>query len=441
MTDVIFLIIGLIAGGVAGFFMASSKKSAAGSNDEQLQQLQLNASRLEEQNKYLWNSINERNAELNTERDKGVALTSQLAEVKANHDNVQQRLLEQKNELQQLQDKFTKEFENLANKILEEKSQKFTEQNKLNIDQILKPLGEKIKDFEKKVQDNYDAENKEKASLKTEIHRLYELNQKITTEAQNLTRALKGDNKAQGNWGEFILESILEKSGLTKDREYSMQQSFTTEDGRRLQPDVIIQLPEGKSLIVDSKVSLTGYEKYVAAEDDVQRQLALREHLLSVRSHIKGLSEKKYQQLYQLRSLDFVLLFVPIEPAFALSVQQDAQLFHDAFEKNIVIVSPSTLLATLRTVSSIWRQENHNRNAVEIARKAGDLYDKFEGFVKDMIALGTKLDQSKKDYESAMNKLSTGKGNIVKRVQELKDMGAIASKSLPQNLLDRAAEE
>lgn len=441
MTDVIFLIIGLIAGGVAGFFMASSKKSTTGSNDEQLQQLQLNASRLEEQNRYLAQQVGQREAELIEEREKKMGLSTQLAEVKANHDNVQQRLLEQKNELQQLQDKFTKEFENLANKILEEKSQKFTEQNKLNIDQILKPLGEKIKDFEKKVQDNYDAENKEKASLKTEIHRLYELNQKITTEAQNLTRALKGDNKAQGNWGEFILESILEKSGLTKDREYSMQQSFTTEDGRRLQPDVIIQLPEGKSLIIDSKVSLTGYEKYVAAEDDVQRQLALREHLLSVRSHIKGLSEKKYQQLYQLRSLDFVLLFVPIEPAFALSVQQDAQLFHDAFEKNIVIVSPSTLLATLRTVSSIWRQENHNRNAVEIARKAGDLYDKFEGFVKDMIALGTKLDQSKKDYEAAMNKLSTGKGNIVKRVQELKDMGAIASKSLPQNLLDRAAEE
>lgn len=441
MTDVIFLIIGLITGGIAGFFMASSKKSTTGSNDEQLQQLQLNASRLEEQNRYLAQQVGQREAELIEEREKKMGLSTQLAEVKANHDNVQQRLLEQKNELQQLQDKFTKEFENLANKILEEKSQKFTEQNKLNIDQILKPLGEKIKDFEKKVQDNYDAENKEKASLKTEIHRLYELNQKITTEAQNLTRALKGDNKAQGNWGEFILESILEKSGLTKDREYSMQQSFTMEDGRRLQPDVIIQLPEGKSLIVDSKVSLTGYEKYVAAEDDVQRQLALREHLLSVRSHIKGLSEKKYQQLYQLRSLDFVLLFVPIEPAFALSVQQDAQLFHDAFEKNIVIVSPSTLLATLRTVSSIWRQENHNRNAVEIARKAGDLYDKFEGFVKDMIGLGTKLDQSKKDYESAMNKLSTGKGNIVKRVQELKDMGAIASKSLPQNLLDRAAEE
>jgi DNA recombination protein RmuC len=438
MTDVIFLLIGLAAGAVAGYFIGKSK-STSGATDSPDVALQL--SKLEEQNKYLSTTVAERIGELTHERDKNVQLASQLAEVKANHEHVQQRLAEQKGELQQLQEKFSKEFENLANKILDEKSQKFTEQNKINIDQILKPLGEKLKDFEKKVQDNYDAENKEKASLKTEIHRLYELNQKITTEAQNLTRALKGDNKAQGNWGEFILESILEKSGLTKDREYSIQQSFTTEDGRRLQPDVIIQLPEGKSLIIDSKVSLTGYEKYVAAEDDAQRQVALREHVLSVRSHIKGLSEKKYQQLYQLRSLDFVLLFVPIEPAFALSVQQDAQLFHDAFEKNIVIVSPSTLLATLRTVSSIWRQENHNRNAVEIARKAGDLYDKFEGFVKDMIGLGTKLDQSKKDYEAAMNKLSTGKGNIVKRVQELKDMGAIASKSLPQNLLDRAAEE
>lgn len=441
MTDVIFLIIGLIAGAVAGFFMAGSKKAAAGSNDEQLQQLQMNTSRLEEQNRYLTQQVSQREAELNEEREKKITISSQLAEVKANHDNVQQRLAEQKNELQQLQEKFTKEFENLANKILEEKSQKFTEQNKINIDQILKPLGEKIKDFEKKVQDNYDAENKEKASLKTEIQRLYELNQKMTTDAQNLTRALKGDNKAQGNWGEFILETILEKSGLNKDREYTIQPNFTTEDGRRLQPDVIINLPEGKSLIIDSKVSLTGYEKYCTAEDDTERQIALREHLLSVRTHIKGLSEKKYQNLYQLKSLDFVLLFIPIEPAFALSVQQDAQLFHDAFEKNIVIVSPSTLLATLRTVSSIWRQENHNRNAVEIARKAGDLYDKFDGFVKDMIGLGTKLDQSKKDYESAMNKLSTGKGNIVKRVQELKEMGAIASKSLPQNLLDRAGEE
>jgi DNA recombination protein RmuC len=441
MTDVIFLIIGLIAGAIAGFFMAGAKKSAAGSNDQQLQQLQMNTSRLEEQNRYLTQQVGQREAELKEEREKKMTISTQLAEVKANHDNIQQRLAEQKNELQQLQEKFTKEFENLANKILEEKSQKFTEQNKINIDQILKPLGEKIKDFEKKVQDNYDAENKEKASLKTEIQRLYELNQKMTTDAQNLTRALKGDNKAQGNWGEFILETILEKSGLNKDREYSIQPSFTTEDGRRLQPDVIINLPEGKSLIIDSKVSLTGYEKYYTAEDDTERQVALREHLLSVRTHIKGLSEKKYQNLYQLKSLDFVLLFIPIEPAFALSVQQDAQLFHDAFEKNIVIVSPSTLLATLRTVSSIWRQENHNRNAVEIARKAGDLYDKFDGFVKDMIGLGTKLDQSKKDYESAMNKLSTGKGNIVKRVQELKDMGAIASKSLPQNLLDRAGEE
>ncbi|MCC6684720.1 MAG: DNA recombination protein RmuC, partial [Bacteroidia bacterium] len=344
-------------------------------------------------------------------------------------------------ELQQLQEKFTKEFENLANKILDEKSQKFTEQNKQNIDQILKPLGEKIKDFEKKVQDNYDAENKEKASLKTEIQRLYELNQKMTTEAQNLTKALKGDSKTQGNWGEFILETILEKSGLVKDREYSVQQSFTNEDGRRLQPDVLINLPEGKTLIIDSKVSLVGYEKFCSSEDETLKLAALREHNLSIRNHIKGLSEKNYQNLYHIRSLDFVLLFIPIEPAFALSVQQDAQLFNDAFDKNIVIVSPSTLLATLRTVASIWRQENHNRNAVEIARKAGDLYDKFNGFVEDMIDLGKKLDGSKNTYVEAMKKLSEGRGNLVNRVQELKKMGAITSKSLPQALVDRSEEK
>lgn len=445
--EFLFLFTGLVVGGVIGF-MISRRWNVAGANSgeteslqQQIQQVQIQYSKAEESNRLLRDQFTSVDGELKGEREQRFTVSNELSKVSADYTNLQQRLAEQKNELHQLQEKFSKEFENLANKILEEKSQKFTEQNKINIDQILKPLGEKIKDFEKKVQDNYDAENKEKASLKTEIQRLYELNQKMTTDAQNLTRALKGDNKAQGNWGEFILETILEKSGLNKDREYSIQPSFTTEDGRRLQPDVIINLPEGKSLIIDSKVSLTGYEKYYTSEDDTERQVALREHLLSVRTHIKGLSEKKYQNLYQLKSLDFVLLFIPIEPAFALSVQQDAQLFHDAFEKNIVIVSPSTLLATLRTVSSIWRQENHNRNAVEIARKAGDLYDKFDGFVKDMIGLGTKLDQSKKDYESAMNKLSTGKGNIVKRVQELKDMGAIASKSLPQNLLDRAGEE
>lgn len=441
--DIIFLLIGLLIGAALGFFISKSRQGVGGNEEEMndLQQTRQQLSRSEESTRMLTEQLTRREAELKTEREEKLQLSSDLSKTNADYANLTKRLAEQKEELQQLQEKFTKEFENLANKILDEKSRKFTEQNKENIDQILKPLGEKIKDFEKKVQDNYDAENKEKASLKTEIQRLYELNQKMTTEAQNLTKALKGDSKTQGNWGEFILETILEKSGLMKDREYSVQQSFTTEDGRRLQPDVLINLPEGKTLIIDSKVSLVGYEKFYSAEDETLKLAALREHNLSIRNHIKGLSEKNYQNLYHIRSLDFVLLFIPIEPAFALSVQQDAQLFNDAFDKNIVIVSPSTLLATLRTVASIWRQENHNRNAVEIARKAGDLYDKFNGFVEDMIDLGKKLDGSKNTYVEAMKKLSEGRGNLVNRVQELKKMGAITSKNLPPALIERSEEE
>lgn len=445
--EFLFLFTGLVAGGVIGFLISRSRNVAGANNSEteslqqQLQQVQIQYSKAEESNRLLRDQFTSAEEELKAEREQRFTVSNELSKVSADYANLQQRLAEQKQELQQLQEKFTKEFENLANKILDEKSQKFTEQNKQNIDQILKPLGEKIKDFEEKVQKNYDSENKERASLKTEIQRLYELNQKMTTEAHNLTRALKGDNKAQGNWGEFILESILEKSGLVKEREYTMQQSFTSEDGKRLQPDVLINLPEGKVLIIDSKVSLLAYEKFFSAEDELTKQAALREHNLSVRSHIKGLSEKNYQNIYQINSLDFVLLFIPVEPAFALSVQQDPQLFNDAFDKNIVIVSPTTLLATLRTVANIWRQEKHNRNAQEIARRAGDLYDKFHGFIDDMIDLGKKLDGSKNTYVEAMKKLSEGRGNIVKRVQELKNMGAITSKTLPQSLLERSEEE
>jgi DNA recombination protein RmuC len=252
---------------------------------------------------------------------------------------------------------------------------------------------------------------------------------------------LKGETKTQGNWGEFILESVLEKSGLVKDREYSIQQSFTTEEGKRYQPDVIINLPEGKTLIVDSKVSLVAYEKFWSSEEETEKTIALKEHLQSLRNHIKGLSDKNYQNLYEVKSLDFVILFVPIEPAFALAMQADPALFNEAFDKNIVIVSPSTLLVTLKTVASIWRFEYQNRNAIDIAKKAGDLHDKFVGFVEDLIGLGNKMRDSQKAYEGAMNKLSTGAGNIVKRTDELRKLGAKASKSLPQTLLDRASDE
>ena len=376
--------------------------------------------------------------ELNTKLLQATADASRFeSEVK----QLQQKLVEQAMHLDQLNERFKQEFENLANKILEEKSQKFTDQNRTNLDVILHPLKERIKEFEEKVQRVYDVEAAERNTLKGEIKQLLSLNQVMHQEAQNLTKALKGDTKTQGNWGEFILESILEKSGLQKGREYLTQSSASTEDGKRLQPDVLVNLPDGKTLVIDSKVSLVAYERYINADDDTVKAVAIKEHIQSVRNHVKGLSDKNYQQLYSGRSLDFVLLFIAVEPAFAAAVQHDGQLFTDAFEKNIVIVSPTTLLATLRTVSNIWRHEYQNRNAMEIAHKAGDLYDKFHGFTTDMIDIGKKMDQSKAIYEDAMKKLTSGNGNILRKVEELKKMGASASKQLPQNLLDRSMDE
>ena len=275
------------------------------------------------------------------------------------------------------------------------------------------------------------------AALKQELKTLSDLNQKITKDAENLTKALKGESKTQGNWGEFILESILEKTGLTKDREYQVQESFNSADGR-LQPDVIINLPEDKNVIIDAKLSLVAYERYMSAEDETEKQKYLKEHIVSVRKHVKDLSSKNYQQLYNVSGLDFVLLFMPVEPAFGLAIQYDDQLFMEAYEKNIVIVSPSTLIATLRTIASIWRQENQNRNAIEIARQSGSLYDKFKSFTDDLIKVGDGIKTTRKNYELAMNKLTEGKDNLIRKTERLKELGAKASKAIDQRLLDRS---
>jgi len=369
-----------------------------------------------------------------------VEFANKLATAEANNKNMNERLETQRSELEQLQARFKDEFSVLANKILEEKTQKFTEQNKINLDGILNPLKEKIKDFEDKVEKVYNTEAAERNMLKGEIKQLMSLNQQMQVDAQNLTKALKGDTKTQGNWGEFILESILEKSGLTKNREYFSQASMNDEEGKRQQPDILIKLPDGKSLILDSKVSLVAYEKYVSAQDEVSRQAAAKEHIQSVRQHIKGLSEKKYQTLYEIKSLDFVLLFMPIEPAFALAVQLENTLFNDAYEKNIIIVSPTTLFATLRTVANIWRYEYQNKNAIEIAKKAGDMHDKFVNFVTDLTLIGNKLNEAQKTYFESMKKLYTGTGNLVKRREDIKSLGVKVSKDLPQSLIDRIEE-
>ena len=361
-----------------------------------------------------------------------------LAKKENDFDNLLERNKQQKQEVNELQEKFSKEFENLANKILEEKTQKFTDQNKENLKNILSPLQDKILHFEKKVEDTHKESIDYHAALRQQILGLREMNAQMSKETINLTKALKGDSKMQGNWGELVLERVLEKSGLEKGREYEVQQSFTNEEGARILPDVIINLPDGKKMIVDSKVSLTAYERYVNEEDDAQQNIYLKEHVNSVKRHVEQLSDKRYQDIYHMESPDFVLLFIPIEPAFALALQEDLNLYNKAFEKNIVIVTPSTLLATLRTIDSMWTNQKQQENAIEIARQAGALYDKFEGFVTDLIKVGKKMEEAKTEYGAAMNKLTEGKGNLVTSAEKLKKMGAKAKKALPEAILKRA---
>jgi DNA recombination protein RmuC len=368
-------------------------------------------------------------------------LAIQLSKKEVDFENLWERHLEQKQEVERLQEKFTKEFENLANKILEEKTNKFTEQNKENMKNILLPLQDKIQLFEKKVEDTHKESIDYHAALRQQILGLRDMNEQMSKETVNLTKALKGDSKMQGNWGELVLERVLEKSGLEKDREYYVQQAHTSEDGQRVFPDVVINLPDGKKMIVDSKVSLTAYEKFSNEEDETLRSGYLKEHVNSIKRHVDQLGEKNYQDLFQIESPDFVLLFIPIEPAFAMALNEDNALYNKAFEKNIVIVTPSTLLATLRTIDSMWTNQKQQENAYEIARQAGALYDKFEGFVADLVKVGNKIKDSKTEYDAAMNKLVEGKGNLITSVEKLKKMGAKAKKSLPEAVLKRAESE
>ena len=381
------------------------------------------------------------NLEKETIRTEKEAINIQLSKKENDFENLWERNKEQKEEVEKLQEKFTKEFENLANKILEEKSSKFTEQNKENMKNILSPLQEKIQLFEKKVDDTHKESIDYHAALRQQIIGLSEMNAQMSKETLNLTKALKGDSKMQGNWGELVLERVLEKSGLEKDREYYVQQSHTAVDGNRVFPDVVINLPDGKKMIVDSKVSLTAYEKYINEEDDSLKTGYLKEHVSSIKRHVEQLGEKNYHDLYEIESPDFVLLFIPIEPAFAMALNEDTTLYNKAFEKNIVIVTPSTLLATLRTIDSMWANQKQQENAMEIARQAGALYDKFQGFVEDLIKIGKKIDESKIEYGAAMNKLVEGKGNLITSVEKLKKMGAKAKKALPESILKRADNE
>ena len=431
----VYLLAGILCmalGAALGWIISNlKKKSEMGGLTERLSQEQ---QKLEEA-KSAFTKAQQQTTNLRKEKD---FFQNELTARNVAFENIEERMNEKSQELEKLQEKFTKDFEIVASKILDEKSNKFTLQNQLSLDKILKPLQEKIQTFEKRVEDTNKEAIDRTSALREQIKNLSALNEQMSQEANNLTKALKGDSKMQGNWGELVLERVLEKSGLEKDREYFIQQSFTTDEGNRVLPDVVIHLPDHKKMIVDSKVSLRAYERFVNEEDAEQQGVHLKQHLTDLKRHVQQLSDKNYQDLYEIESPDFVLLFIPIEPAFAIAINADNQLYNQAFEKNIVIVTPSTLLATLRTIDSMWNNEKQQQNAIEIARQAGGLYDKFHGLMTDLTAVGKKMDDAKLGYSAAMNKLVEGNGNLITRVEKLKKMGAKAKKALPEALIKRA---
>ncbi|WP_184550198.1 DNA recombination protein RmuC [Mucilaginibacter sp. FT3.2] len=373
--------------------------------------------------------------ELFQERASLAQANQSLDSLKSYYSSQQEKMQEQKVEIEQIRTQFQREFENVAEKLLKEKSKEFVDVNRTNLDMILNPLKENLKAFEDKVEKVYNMEAAERNTLKGVITQLMDLNKQISDEAQNLTKALKGDNKKQGNWGEVILERVLERSGLMKDQEYRIQAAMQATDGTRYQPDVIIDLPDDKHLIIDSKVSLIAYERLVNADTEEDRRLFAKAHVESIKSHISGLSAKKYHDLYKINSPDFVLLFVPIESSFSIAVQLDGELFNYAWDKKVVIVSPSTLLATLRTIASMWKQERQNRNVLEIARLSGDMYDKFVGFLGDMDNIGKNITNTQNAYNSALNKLSDGRGNLTTTAEKIKKLGAKADKQIDNKFL------
>jgi DNA recombination protein RmuC len=446
ITLLLAFIIALAIGTFIGKIVFSSKTAAEKKvfeerNNSLLSQIEQLKQRSQNELLGIEKQLVQAHAERDSLRQAKDALTVQLTKKETDFDNLMERMREQRKETEELREKFTKEFENLANKILEEKSNKFTEQNKENLKNILSPLQEKIHLFEKKVEDTHKESIDYHAALRQQIIGLKDMNEQMSRETLNLTRALKGDTKMQGNWGELILERVLEKSGLEKGREYYVQQSHTNDEGNRILPDVVINLPEGKKMIVDSKVSLVAYERFINEEDDVLKAAHLKEHCNSIRRHIDQLSEKNYHDLYKIESPDFVLLFIPMEPAFACAINEDTTIYGKALERNIVIVTPSTLLATLRTIDSIWTNQKQQENAYEIARQAGALYDKFEGFVGDLTKVGNRMKDAQTEYQNAMGKLVDGRGNIITSIEKLKKMGAKAKKSLPENILARALQQ
>lgn len=449
IDQLIYIFIGIFIGGSSIYFIRTYQlKSEVGLNRDDAEKLtrqyseaQAQIAMISERNSNLIHQLEVINGELKSSEAENRKLLEETTSLREKNTHLIEKLSEHKKDLEQVHEQFKNQFKVLANEILEEKTSKFTHQNQINIKQILDPLGERIKEFNKKVEETYNTEMKERVTLQEQIRGLTELNQRMSIEANNLTKALKGESKVQGNWGEIILERILEKSGLQKDREYRVQVSGSNDQGRKIQPDVIIDLPDQRHLVVDSKVSITAFERYTSAESETERESALKEHIQSVRSHVKGLSEKNYHTMYGINTPDFVLMFIPVEPAFSLAIQNDPSLYNEAMDRNIVLVSPSTLLAILATISSMWKHENRTKNAMEIAEQGGRLFDKLVSFAEDLAGIGNRLQQTQTVYDQAMTKLKTGRGNLVGRARKLQELGVKATKSLPAEFRDDQEED
>lgn len=441
--EALFLVLGIAKGFLIAWLILRRKLKLAKQSEISMQELiqaKSDLTKYETENNFLIKQLEETKTSFSNKDSENKELIAKLSIAETNLSNLNEKLETNKAELEGLHKKFTLEFENLANKVLEEKSQKFSELNKKQIDAIINPFNENLKEFKQTVKDTYEKGMKERTELGAELKHIQELNQKLSVEANNLTKALKGDVQKQGRWGEMILEKILESSGLEKDKHFRTQDSFTLSDGRRQRPDAVVYLPENKHIIIDSKVSLVAYEKYVNSDNEEEKKQFLKEHITSVRAHIKDLADKDYINSLGLENPEYILMFVPIEASLGLTVSNDNQIFTEAWDKRVVIVSPSTLIATLMTVNAIWKQTMQTENALLIADRGGKLYEKFIGFVDDLKAVGVSIEKANKEYEKAMSKLSEGSGNLVRQAEMLKELGAKTTKSIDKEILELGKE-
>jgi DNA recombination protein RmuC len=429
--EIIYLIIGLLLGAVVAYFYLSNESSQHLENNVQKHPV---VSELKQSNERLRTEVEQMRKSERTQ-------IAELASAIEQRNGMSKRMEEQAGEVAEIRNQFQKEFQNLANKIFDEKSEKFANQNKVQLDSLLNPFKDKLRDFESKVEKVYNEENKDRINLKAEIKLLSDMNKQLSNDANNLATALKGSNKSQGSWGELILEKILERSGLQNGIEFKKQNTSSNDDGDKIRPDIVVYLPDGKHIVIDSKVSLIAYNSMIAASDDIDRERFAKAHVDSFRSHVKLLGDKNYQTSKDYITPDFVLLFTPIEAAFGTAMQHDNELYNYAWDRRIIIVSPTTLLATLRTVASMWNQEKRTKNAEAIAEEAGKLYDKFVGFLDDLVDVGKKLDSAQKTYEDSMNKLYLGTGNLINRAQKMKKLGAKTTKEMNAKLAERASDD